>query len=154
MGCHIPRTGTVVTARRGGRHPGGDPGRAAPVSHVQYRQAHLVSPRSHRICWCLRSSGPQSPRRSGRTPTPAWDLTADIDLQGWSFQLSLDAIGRSGPDEHGNFEWTLAGDLFTIGLRASGFTQYLRQAPIHSPRQRLSVDERGGLSFGQRGYAR
>jgi len=49
---------------------------------------------------------------------------------------------------------TLAGDLFTIGLHASGFTQYLRRAPVHGPRQRLSVDERGGLSFGQRGYAR
>jgi hypothetical protein len=85
---------------------------------------------------------------------PAWDLTADINLQGWSFQLSLDAIERSGPDERGNFEWTLAGDLFTIGLHASGFTQYLRHAPIHTPRQRLAVDERGGLSFDQRGYAR
>jgi hypothetical protein len=42
----------------------------------------------------------------------------------------------------------------TIGLHASGFTQYLRRAPIHTPRQRLSVDERGGLSFDQRGYAR
>ena len=27
----------------------------------------------------------------------AWDLTTDINLQGWSFQLFLDAIERSGP---------------------------------------------------------
>jgi len=52
------------------------------------------------------------------------------------------------------FVWNLVGHLFSIGLRAGGFTQYLRRAPIHSPRQRLSVDERGGLGFGQRGYAR
>ena len=40
----------------------------------------------------------------------AWDLTTDNNLQGWSFQLFLDAIERSGPDEHGFFECTLAGD--------------------------------------------
>jgi hypothetical protein len=58
----------------------------------------------------------------------AWDLTTDINLHGWSFQLFLDTIGRSGPDERAFFEWTLAGDHFTIGLSAPGFTQYLRQA--------------------------
>ena len=48
----------------------------------------------------------------------AWDLTTDIDLHGWSFQLFLNAIERSGPDEHGYFDWTLAGDHFTIALNA------------------------------------
>jgi hypothetical protein len=84
----------------------------------------------------------------------AWDLTTDIDLRGWSFQLSLHAIERSGPDERGYFDWTLAGDNFTIGLSARGFTQYLRRAPIHSPGQVLSVGERGGFSFDQQGYTR
>lgn len=37
----------------------------------------------------------------------AWDLTADINLQGWGFQLFLNAlflnaISRSGPDERGD----------------------------------------------------
>ena len=72
----------------------------------------------------------------------AWDLTTDINLQGWSFQLFLDAIERAGPDERGFFEWTLAGDHFSIGLSAPGFTQYLRHAPIRSPGYWLSVDER------------
>jgi hypothetical protein len=84
----------------------------------------------------------------------AWDLTTDIELYARSFHLGLNAIERSAPDEHGFFEWTLAGDCFTIGLRAPGFTQYLRHAPIHSPRDRLSIDERGGYSFDQRGYTR
>jgi hypothetical protein len=83
----------------------------------------------------------------------AWDLVTDVNLQGWSFQLSIGAIERTGPDEHGYFGWALAGDLFTMSLRATGFTQYLRRAPIHTPRQRLSVQERGGLSFDQHGYA-
>jgi hypothetical protein len=84
----------------------------------------------------------------------AWDLTADINLQGWSFQLFLDAIQRSGPDERGFYDWTLAGDHFTVGLSAPGFTQYLRRAPVHSPGPWLSVQERGGFSFGQDSYAR
>ena len=50
--------------------------------------------------------------------------------------------------------WNLVGHLFSIGLRASGFTQYLRRAPVPTPRQRLSVGQRGGLSFDERGYAR
>jgi hypothetical protein len=82
----------------------------------------------------------------------AWDLTTDIDLRGWSFQLSLNAIERSGPDEHGYCDWTLAGDNFTIGLSARGFAQYLRRAPVHRPGQWLSAEERGGFSFDQRGY--
>jgi hypothetical protein len=84
----------------------------------------------------------------------AWDLTTNIELYARSFHLNLNAIERSAPDEHGYFEWTLAGDEFTIGLRAPGFIQYLRHGPIHSPRYILSVEERGGYSFGQQGYTR
>ena len=83
---------------------------------------------------------------------PAYDLTAEIDLEGWAFQLSLLSVERSGPDEHGFFEWTLAGDRFTIGLSASGFTQYLRRAPVLVPRTSLTVEERGGYSFDRQGY--
>jgi len=82
----------------------------------------------------------------------AWDLVTDINLQGWSFQLSIGAIERSGPDEHGSFNWSIEGDLFTMSLRAAGFTQYLRRAPIYVRGQRLSAEERGGLSFDQYGY--
>ena len=82
----------------------------------------------------------------------AWDLTTDIGLYARSFDLSLNAIERSAPDEHGFFEWTLAGDGFTIGLSAPGFTQYLRRAPVHSPGFFLSVQERGGYSFDEQGY--
>lgn len=84
----------------------------------------------------------------------AWDLTADVNLHGWSFQLFLDAIERSGPDERGFFHWTLAGDHFTVRLSAPGFTQYLRRAPVLSPGSWLSVQDRGGFSFGQESYAR
>jgi hypothetical protein len=82
----------------------------------------------------------------------AWDLVTDIDLQGWSFQLSISAIERSGPDEHGYFGWVVDGDLFTMRFQAKGFTQYLRRAPIQTSCQRLPVHDRGGLSFDERGY--
>ena len=84
---------------------------------------------------------------------PASNLTADIDLRGWGFRLSLDGITRSGPDEHGYFDWALSGDNFSIALRARGFTQYLRRPPISSDGWYLEADERGGLSFDQHGYA-
>lgn len=86
--------------------------------------------------------------------TGARDLAADINRPGSSFELSLDAIRRSGPDEDGAFVWNLVGHLFSIGLRAAGFTQYLRRAPIRTSRPRLSAGERGGLSFDHNGYAR
>ena len=82
----------------------------------------------------------------------AWDLTGDINLMTRSFDLSLDAIERSGLDEHNAYAWTLAGNEFTVQLRATGFTQYLRQPPAYSLHQRLSLDQRGGLSFDQQGY--
>jgi hypothetical protein len=84
---------------------------------------------------------------------PAWDLTADVDMRGWAFQLFLNAITRSGPDERGNSEWTLSGDRFTIEVGAPGFTQYLRRTPVLSDGPWLSVEERGGFSFARESYA-
>ena len=84
----------------------------------------------------------------------ACDLVTDINLRGWSFQLSIGAIERSGPDERGWFAWAIEEDMFTMSLSAAGFTHYLRRAPIYLPRQRLLAEERGGgLSFDQHGYA-
>jgi hypothetical protein len=83
----------------------------------------------------------------------AQDVAADINLPGRSFEPSLDALRRSGPDADGLYTWNLVGRLFSIGLRANGFTQYLRRAPVRSPRPRLPAAERAGLSFDQSGYA-
>jgi hypothetical protein len=84
---------------------------------------------------------------------PAWDLTGDINLQGLGLELWLDALERSGPDQHDMYEWTLAGQRFRLAVHAPGFTQYLRRPPVHSPQQRLSLHERGGLSFDRQGYS-
>jgi len=82
----------------------------------------------------------------------AWDLTADIDLRGWSFQLFINDISRSGPDERGFSDWTVAGDRFTIEFSSRGFTQYLRHVPVLSGGPWLSVEERGGFSFARESY--
>jgi hypothetical protein len=47
----------------------------------------------------------------------AWDLSGTTNLREFSFELSLNALERSGPDEHGAFEWTLLGHEFTHAAR-------------------------------------
>jgi hypothetical protein len=79
----------------------------------------------------------------------AADLRGDLDLTGTAFELSLDGITRSEPDEYGQRTWSLSGFEFTLALRAPGFTQYIRSAPRLSNRQRLTTDERGGTSFAE-----
>jgi hypothetical protein len=58
------------------------------------------------------------------------------------------------PNHHANGgrSWTLLGNEFQIRLRATGYTQYFRRPPLHSPHQRLSFDQRGGLSFDENSY--
>jgi hypothetical protein len=83
---------------------------------------------------------------------PAWDLTTDVDMRGWAFQLHLSEITRSEPDERGNYEWTPSGDRFTIEVGSPSFTQYLRRPPIFSNGPWLSVEKRGGFSFARESY--
>jgi hypothetical protein len=49
--------------------------------------------------------------------------------------------------------WKLGGDLFELSIRSRGFTQYLRREPMFCEGQRLSVAERGGLSFTEQGFS-
>jgi hypothetical protein len=83
----------------------------------------------------------------------AWDLVTNIDLSGWGFQLSILEVERDGPDERGMSTWKLGGDLFELSIRSRGFTQYLRREPMFCEGQRLSVAERGGLSFTEQGFS-
>ena len=83
----------------------------------------------------------------------AADLVVNLDLGGRSFEAAVNGIVRSEPNEHGARDWTIDGHEFTITLRAHGFAQYLRQRPIRSSGQRLTVQERGGISFDEQGFA-
>jgi hypothetical protein len=62
-------------------------------------------------------------------------------------------LEREGPSEHGIWTWKLNGDLFEISVQSRGFTQYLCREPAWSQGQRLSVEERGGLSFAEQGFS-
>lgn len=48
----------------------------------------------------------------------AGDLIADIDLGGRAFELSIDELERSDPDEHGLRTWTILGHEFSVQLRS------------------------------------
>jgi hypothetical protein len=74
-------------------------------------------------------------------------LLIDLDLLGHALTPSFDAITCSDPDTHRGRLWTLAGHDFRAQSCAPGFTQHLRRRPIHATRQRLSVEQRGGISF-------
>jgi hypothetical protein len=84
----------------------------------------------------------------------AADLTCDIDMRGWGFRVTLMGIKRAGPDPHGRFEWTLTGwrSGFEVSLVAPNFRQYLRRPPVEASVPWLSLVERGGLSFDEKGY--
>jgi hypothetical protein len=43
--------------------------------------------------------------------------------------------------------WVFEPDI--MSLWATGYTQYLRRAPIRTSRQWLEIEERGGVSFGK-----
>lgn len=82
----------------------------------------------------------------------ASDLVVEtIDLTRWGFDLEMIEIRRDGPDEHGTFLWSVVGDV-SFRLRSRGFTQYLRRPPVLIDSQRLSSDQRGGISFEEHGY--
>lgn len=77
----------------------------------------------------------------------ASDFKADVDLSGRTFELSLDEIVRSEPDEHDRFVWRLIGHEFSASVVSAGFTQYLRSTPVLSDSQRLARSIRGAPSF-------
>ena len=53
-------------------------------------------------------------------------------------------------DDHADPLWRIEGHNFELRLRASGFTQYIRQPPHHLARQELSLLERDGVSFAEK----
>jgi hypothetical protein len=81
----------------------------------------------------------------------AWDLEVRIDAKS-PFEISVDTITRSPQQEDGQRHWVLEGDEFSIWIPAEGYLQYMRRPPILSELQRLSLQERGGISFDERGY--
>jgi hypothetical protein len=55
------------------------------------------------------------------------------------------------PRKAGHYLWKIDADI-PMSFMASGYNQYIRKAPQHIARQRLTLEERGGLSFDERGF--
>jgi hypothetical protein len=86
----------------------------------------------------------------------AWDLELTMDLRHTGFEVQISSIERT--ERQGShrsyFDWTITGDGLQITFSAPGFNQYIRQPPRLSSSQRLTLEERGGISFDHRQSAR
>ena len=61
-------------------------------------------------------------------------------------------IFRGEPDERAMRSWTMDGLCFTITFVADAFTQYLRHLPVLTQGNKLTLEERSGLSFDRRSF--
>lgn len=84
-----------------------------------------------------------------------WDLEGDLDFTGLGVDLEIDALHRLTPEGRWPDQplWHIEGHAFDLRFRASGYRQYLRQPPRHSPRLVLGHAERGGASFDETAFA-
>lgn len=83
-------------------------------------------------------------------------IHGDVDLAYMGMDLQLDGITKAtGEGDYAGWTtWTIDGHEFTLDVVARGFTQYLRQRPVTTRKQRLDLTERGGLSFSEIGFDR
>jgi hypothetical protein len=81
-------------------------------------------------------------------------LEGDLGL--WNGGQSLFSIERGECEHDGRTWWTLGsairGDAADLRVLAHGYVQYLRSRPVHLQGDRLTIAERGGVSFDQRGF--
>ncbi len=81
-----------------------------------------------------------------------YDLSCDIPTT----DIVIDSIERANPIKPKNaayidgqleYDWIISTSNGDISFKAVGYVQYLRQAPIETNNQSLSLLERGGISF-------
>lgn len=81
-----------------------------------------------------------------------WSLEGELGAHRTLLQI-LDIHRREPENERhrnsGVQPWTIDGDFFELGFLASGYRQHFRARPIETVSQRLSLGERGGISFDQ-----
>ena len=84
------------------------------------------------------------------------DLLIDIDTSGMrlDYLMEIDYLNlKSKVEQEKNkfvFEWTIELQIGQIELKSCGFEQIVRRKPIHVRKQRLSLEERGGINFGRK----
>lgn len=84
--------------------------------------------------------------------TNVYELSCDIP----SMDILIDSIERANPvkpknaayiDDQLEYDWIITTSNGNISFKAVGYVQYLRQEPIETNNQSLSLLERGGISF-------
>ncbi|GAA4832106.1 hypothetical protein [Kitasatospora terrestris] len=82
------------------------------------------------------------------------DVVGDLSFTGLPLSLDIDQLRRADPQDGEDApHWHIEGQSFDLRFRASGFRQYLRQVPQHSPRLVLAPDARGGIAFTETAFA-
>ncbi|MGW4897367.1 hypothetical protein ACWEQL_34690 [Kitasatospora sp. NPDC004240] len=109
------------------------------------RWVHPVAPETHFSFWIAPST---------LVFDDVWDLEGDFEFNWTALSLDIDHLRCSTPeDSRGGPQWHIEGHSFELKFRATGFHQYLRQAPRRSQKLVLSHRERGGFSFAETSFA-
>jgi hypothetical protein len=82
----------------------------------------------------------------------AWAVSGDLDPGNDLLEIA-DLHRLDPPDDKPDPLWHIEGQNFDLRLRAPGYTQYLRTAPVHSKHQYLTHRERGAPSFAERSFS-
>jgi hypothetical protein len=84
-----------------------------------------------------------------------WDLEGDLDFTGSPLALEVADIHRRTVDGRQRYGplWHIDGHAFGLRFHASGYRQYIRQAPILQSGQVLPRAERGDCSFAELGFS-
>lgn len=82
-----------------------------------------------------------------------WDLNFSLET---NLNLEIQDIHRVNPrppknskriEESLEYDWTIETNNGEITFKAVGYKQYIRSAPILLDSQKISLDQRGGISF-------
>jgi hypothetical protein len=83
----------------------------------------------------------------------AFDVKVELEI-GSIYELEIADIkqvplGKTPNEEHDQFRYEIECQNGSISLTATGFKMYVRKHPLYTASQSLSLQERGGLSFGR-----
>jgi hypothetical protein len=74
----------------------------------------------------------------------------ELDLvPGYGLLLDIQSLDRLELHPSGVYDWTIQGHNFALHVSSTGFRQYIRQPPMLSSHQYLSIEARGGISFAE-----
>lgn len=76
----------------------------------------------------------------------AWDLDLRLDATGQSLGQEIELLDRR-PVTDRYSAWHLIGNSFVADFMATDLAYFVRREPILTSHQRLTLDERGGISF-------